>query len=258
MKHSIRFLSIWLVLLQQPVIADQEAERIVSLDLCTDWMLFKYAAPSLQVTYSPLLYRYPLEWIPAGLPVHNGSLEQILEINADLVITGEFNAMLLVKRLHQLDTRVEVLSLPFSLEAITGYLQRFSTIVKTEFPEGASFAIKSFERRNQRLLILGANGIAAGRGTLENDILEQAGWSNYVKTEGFVSLDLEMLVADPPDAMLHSKPLANSLANLFARHPALTEIMHDQLSTMSGYWRWQCPGPWSFQLVEELSQWKKR
>ena len=77
--------------------------------------------------------------------------------------------------------------------------------------------LKSFPSRHQQLLILGANGIAAGKGTLENDILEKAGWSNYVKTEGFVSLDLEMLVADPPDAMLQSKPRRQ-----FTRQPFCT------------------------------------
>ena len=31
---------------------------IVSLDLCTDWMLLKYADPAQVRAYSPLLYKY--------------------------------------------------------------------------------------------------------------------------------------------------------------------------------------------------------
>jgi len=73
---SVRYYSVTvlLLLLFHPAVYAESPERIVSLDLCSDWMLARYASASQQVIYSPLLYRYPLEWIPSGLPMHDGSL----------------------------------------------------------------------------------------------------------------------------------------------------------------------------------------
>ncbi|MCK4707944.1 MAG: ABC transporter substrate-binding protein, partial [Gammaproteobacteria bacterium] len=75
-----------LLLLFSTLSGAEKTERIVSLDLCTDWMLLKYASQSQRITYSPLLYRYQVDWVPDNLPVHDGSLEQVLELNPDLIM----------------------------------------------------------------------------------------------------------------------------------------------------------------------------
>ena len=231
------------------------ATGIVSLDLCTDWMLLTYADPSQVRAYSPLLYKYKADWVPAGLPVHDGSLEHILQLEAGLLISGEYNAILLRKRLQQLGQPVEVLSLPTTLDGIRHYQAAFVALIDA----GGESVIADWERtypaRQQSLLLLGANGIGTGTDTLEDDLLRRAGWNNYIESSGYVSLQMERIVANPPDAIYSSAPLSNSLANLFMRHPAILSLMPAGEARRGENWRWQCPGPWSLELIQELSTW---
>jgi iron complex transport system substrate-binding protein len=66
---------------------------------------------------------------------------------------------------------------------------------------------KPQSRPPKQLLLLGANGIGAGKGTFENALLERAGWTNYLKAEGYLRMDLEIIATTPPDAILWSAPL---------------------------------------------------
>ena len=241
------------------VVADLRASTvtaIVSLDLCTDWMLLRYADRSQVRAYSSLLYRYQADWVPDGLPVHDGSLEQILELEPELLITGEYNAVLLRKRLLQLGKAVKVLPLPESISTIQNYQREFlSAIQADEKIDATEFEIQ-FPRKHKTLLLLGANGIGTGMNTLENDLLVKAGWDNYIRSDGYVNLDLETIVANPPDAIYWSAPASNSLANLFAGHPAIRSITNDARLSAEEHWRWQCPGPWSLDLIKVLAAWK--
>lgn len=232
-----------------------QVKRIISLDLCTDWMLLKYARQSQVRAYSSLLYRYHADWVPENLPVHDGSLEQILELEPDLLITGEYNAILLRKRLVQLGKTVKVLPLPEGLDSIRDYQRQFLSIIKDDTNSADTDWGKVYPKRNQTLLLLGANGIGTGRGTLENDLLIRAGWTNYIQQSGYVNLQLEQIVADPPDAIYWSAPRSNSLANLFVSHPSIRKIMGEYKTPGDENWRWQCPGPWSLDLIDELAQW---
>ncbi len=229
--------------------------RIVSLDLCTDWMLLKYANRSQVLAFSPLLYRYPVDWVDDDLPVHDGSLEVIMELQPDLVLTGEYNAIILRKRLQQLGMKVDIMELPDSLQAIQQYTKHFHSVVNNNIP--TAITLQQFEYKKRTLLLLGANGIGTGTGTLENDVIVKSGWSNYVQQKGYVNLDLEQLVSNPPDAVLWSTPVSNSLANLFAEHPVLSKLTDKQQLFSSDYWCWQCPGPWTYDLIRELAEWKK-
>lgn len=232
-------------------------DGIVSLDLCTDWMLLKYAEPAQVRAYSPLLYKYHADWVPAGLPVHDGSLEHILQLQPKLLITGEYNAILLRKRLRQLGQPVQVLSLPTTLEGIRAYQDEFLALIGAGEAAGAADWDRAFPPRRQTLLLLGANGVGTGTNTIENDLLRRAGWDNYIEAPGYVSLQMESIVADPPDAIYSSAPLSNSLANLFTRHPAMQSLTPENKTRRADNWRWQCPGPWSLELIQELATWKK-
>jgi iron complex transport system substrate-binding protein len=232
------------------------ASGIVSLDLCTDWMLLKFADPAQVRAYSPLLYKYQADWVPDGLPVHDGRLETILQLEPGLLISGEYNAILLRKRLQQLGEHVEVLSLPTTLDGIRAYQSAFLALIGAGEATMTADWDRVYPPRQQSLLLLGANGIGTGDHTLENDLLRKAGWDNYIKASGYVSLQMERIVADPPDAIYASAPLSNSLANLFIRHPAIRALMSVNQAPRGEEWRWQCPGPWSLELIQELSTWK--
>lgn len=234
----------------------EPVKGIVSLDLCTDWMLLTHADASQVRAYSPLLYKYRADWVPAGLPVHDGSLEQILQLEPGMLISGEYNAILLRKRLQQLGQPVEVLPLPTTLDGIRDYQAAFIDLIGAGADSLKLDWEQSYAPRRKSLLLLGANGIGTGRGTLEDDLLRKAGWDNYIRAGGYVSLQMERVVADPPDAIYSSAPLSNSLANLFMRHPAIRSLMPPGEGPRAQNWRWQCPGPWSLDLIQELSAWQ--
>jgi len=242
-------------------------KKILSLDLCTDWMLAKYADPSQVLALSPLLHQYPVDWMTREWPGHDGSLEQILELNPDLVITGEYNALMLRRRLQELGVRVEILSLPKSFSEVDHYEQRLLSLIgksrvgksgqKTDKRPQVRSNIRSNNQfnnnRKPKLLLLGPNGIGTGRGTFEDDLLQHTGWDNYLTSEGYSNLDMELIVTNPPDAILWSTSDSAALANLFAKHPVLKQVISKKRWLSTDDWRWHCPGPWSRDLIKQLN-----
>jgi len=237
----------------------EAAARVLSLDLCTDWMLARYAERADVLALSPYIHRYPVAWISADWPTHDGTLERILELKPDLVITGELNALTLRTRLQELGVRVEILPLPRSLSAIADYEARLFDLLGLPADSAHGQAVADgTSRAHGRLLLLGANGIGTGLDTFEHGVIERAGWRNYIQHEGYIALDLERIVSDPPDAVLWAAPDAAALANRFADHPVWRKAVPAEHWLSTDYWRWQCPGPWSWDLVEELAQWSGR
>jgi len=106
-----------------PVVATASPvpSRVVSLDLCTDWMLARHLPRERVAALSPFHRRYPVAWVGLDWPAHDGSLEQVLAHKPDLVITGQYNALGLRQRLQALGVRVVVLPLPDTLARITAY-----------------------------------------------------------------------------------------------------------------------------------------
>ncbi len=255
MKRSLATALVAILALLPSIGASSPPTKILSLDLCSDWLLAKYADHSQVVALSPLLKQYPVKWIGDKWPIHNGSLEQILQLKPDLVLSGEYNALILRQRLISLGFRVEVLTLPRTLPEVMAYEQRFLALIGLPINQ-ASQPPPTTEAPNQpaRLLLLGANGIGTGRQTFEHDVIQQAGWSNYLESDGYSTLDLEQLVTDPPDAVMWSAPKSPALANQFAKHPALHRAIPAKQWLSSRYWHWQCPGPWAWELIKQLQE----
>ena len=63
------------------------------------------------------------------------------------------------------------------------------------------------------------------------------------------------MAADPPDAVLWAAPEHRALANQFAEHAALRRAVPAERWLATDYWRWQCPGPWTWELIGQLHQW---
>ena len=232
-------------------------QRIVSLDLCTDWMLARYADHAQVRALSPLHRQYPVAWIGSHWPVHDGTLEQLVALKPDLVMAGEYNAPLLRARLLDVGVRMEVLPLPQSLADIHTYERRVLALLgKPDSLASVEPSAVHHPSPRPRLLLLGPNGVGTGRGTMEHDILVRAGWDNDVQGQGYVQLDLERIVAHAPDAVLWAAPSSRALANRFAEHPVLKRAIPPSRWLTTDYWRWQCPGPWTWDLIRQLQQWR--
>jgi iron complex transport system substrate-binding protein len=231
-------------------------QRVVSLDLCVDWMVAYYLPVERVAALSQMQARYPVEWIGPDWPSHDGSLEQVYALHADRIVVGEFAAAQLRRRLQSLGQPLEVLPLPQTLADVAGYQRQFLRAVglpetlASELPADVAGATDG-----PRLLLLDANGIGTGSGTLEHEILSRAGWRNYLRLPGYQRLDLEQIILDPPDAILWSAPEHRALANQFAEHAALRRAIPATRWLTSDSWRWQCPGPWTWELIGQLQKW---
>jgi len=229
--------------------------RVLSLGLCTDWLLAHYADRKQVLALSPLIKKYPGRWSSLDWPVHDGSLEQILTLQPDLVLASEYAGSLLRQRLKSLGIRVEVLNLPHNLDQMAAYEQRFLALLGLPVNHASVAPVEVEAGENApSLLLLGANGIGTGRNTFEDGIIEHAGWRNYLAEEQYTHLDLEQIIRQPPDAVLWAVPTSAARAYYFSEHPALQQVIpaHHWLTTDA--WRWRCPGPWTWKLVEQLQQ----
>jgi len=227
---------------------------IVSLDLCSDWMLIRLGGQGRVRAFSPLLYRYPAAWVPKGLPRHDGRLETLLPWRQARFVAGEYNALTLRQRLARLGRRVTVMPLPQRLQQLGRYIEGYRGLLGLP-SAGAGEGVLQHPGNGRRLLLLGANGIGTGTGTLENDIIEHAGFRNYLEKPGFQRLDLERLITDPPDRILWAVPASRALAYRMAEHPVLRRLLRRQPYFPAADWRWHCPGPWTVGLIDELAAW---
>jgi len=251
------FISVVLMLAAASLPASQY-KKIVSLDVCTDWMLAHYASRDQVAAMSPLLYKYPIDKEHQGWPTHDGTLEQILQIKPDLVISGEFNASVLRARLNELGVQVETTSLPRTLQELRDYLQHFLKLIGRDAKLPVVENVTHVAKNAPRLLLLNANANATGVGTLENKLLQIAGWRNYMLQAGYGKVDLEQLVQDPPDAILWSAPASPAMANNLFNHPALQQAMLNKPILVLDDGRWQCAGPWTWQQIETLTDLRKK
>lgn len=236
--------------------ANGAPQRVVSLDLCTDWMLTVHAAPQQVAALSPMGKRLGNRHGPStDWPRHDGSLEQVIALKPDRVIVGPYNAVRLRQRLQSLGIAVDVTALPASLGDVSafemqvlGLLGRDPSRVREPLP------FRPVDPLAPRLLVLGGNGVGTGRGTFESEVLERAGWRNYLTADGYVRLDMETVVADPPEAILWAAPVSPARANAFADHRALRAVVPPPRWLHTDNWRWECPGPWTWDLVDQLRQ----
>ena len=227
-------------------------DRLVSLDVCMDWLLVHHTPPEQITALSPIYARYPLPNAGEVSPLHDGRLESIVTLAPDQVLVGQYNASMLRARLRQLGFQVTVLPLPQTLSDVVEYEKTFLGAVG--LPESlARQASKPYPPTEKRLLLLEANGIGMGRHTFENELIEYAGWTNYLTDSGLVRLDLEQIAQDPPDAILWAGPGHAAVANRFAEHPVLRKLVPPERWLDTEFWRWMCPGPWTWDLIEQLA-----
>lgn len=232
-------------------------QRIVSLDLCTDWMLALYVEQERVAALSPMQRVsqpfHPAPWMKGYWPAHDGTPESIALLRPDLILAGQYTAITLREQLRSLGFRVDILPLATTLEEVRRYEQQFLAYAGLP-PKRAANVPPEREPGKKRLLLLGANAIGMGRNTFENAIMNRAGWRNYLDESGLVRLDLEKVASDPPDAVLWAAPTGAALANAFAEHPLWRSLSPSPSRLETDYWRWQCPGPWSWTLIRELER----
>ncbi|SDJ96544.1 ABC transporter substrate-binding protein [Microbulbifer yueqingensis] len=232
-----RLLSLLLVAIA-PAVAAQE--RIASLNLCLDQLLLEWVAPEkvVSVTWLADNDHYRRAPLPDGIHLNRGRAEELLRLDPDLVLVGQYGAGRAAARLRQLGVRVVTIPDAHSLEQLLQQLQALREVLG-ENPQleahyvmlqslvaaSTSMPASGNDGDVPTALILSANNITYGSGMLEHQLLERSGFRNLAAGQGAEQLrkmSLEEVVAAQPDLLVfYGGEREFALAHLAARHPVI-------------------------------------
>lgn len=216
-------------------------QHIASLNMCLDQLLVMLV-PKARIASITYLSAQPQISIisdqVAGLHINHGLAEEIVPLQPDLIVAGDFGAGDAVALLEQLGYPVTRISIPYALDEISQHIEAFGRLV-----DGQAAATAMADRIRAQLQLLdaqqktiqqrptaiwySANGMAIGSGTLEHELMTRAGFRNLVAEQqsGFVKLDLEALLVAAPEVIIIERGYSESfsLASEYLHHPALRQ-----------------------------------
>ena len=218
----------------------QSPQKIASLNLCLDALLIRLVERSRidSLTYLSANPQFsPLAHQISGIYLNRGLAEDLVSRNPDLIVAGDFGANDAIALLQQLGFRVERLPLPRTIADITEHIRYFGILVGSRV--AAEIMASSIEQQIALLAMMqkkqskkvtafwySSNGVVVGGDTLENELMQRAGFYNLAldkNIHGFAHIDLEELILAQPQALIieSADGAAFSLAQEYIRHPAL-------------------------------------
>lgn len=234
--------------------------RIVSLNLCLDPIVLalvpreRIAALSF-VAADPLLS--PIASELRGVRLVKGGAEEVLALDPDLVLAGDYSTPATVSLLQRLGRRIEVVPIASDLAGIRAAVRQVAAAVGER--ERGEVMIQAFDAqlaaaslpaagRVPTAAVYQLNGIVSDTGTLVDEVLRAAGFANHavrlpLGPGGRVGL--ETLIATPPDLLVLGQE-ASSYRTAGAdnlRHPALADLMRHRASVLMPMQLWLCGTP---------------
>jgi iron complex transport system substrate-binding protein len=271
-RHALPVLALALVAAMMPASSAgaEPARRIVSLNLCTDQILIDLVPPDRIRALSHVAADAATSSITDRARQFTrirGDAEEVLALDPDLIVTTEFSTPTTISLLERLGRRV--VKVPFAQD-IAGVRDAVRRIAEAAgVAEAGNAIIAKLDRRLAALaappgsgsapsaIIYQVNGLASGRGTLEDEALQVAGFRNLAPE---LNLDpggrvaLEAIVAHPPDLLVLSGPsgeyrtvVADNLS-----HPALAAAMRQRATLVVPWRHWLCGTPYIADAIEAL------
>jgi iron complex transport system substrate-binding protein len=239
-------------------------KRVVSINLCTDQLVMALAAPDTirsvsWVAADPALSNFASE--ARRYPLNRGSLEEVVALRPDLVVSMAGRAGRMRFRLARLGIAYDELQPPddfAGLRRMVGDLAaRLGTPARGAAMLGRldrAWALLASAPHRGRVLLYGPNGATFGRRTLPGAVLAQAGWTNVADAMGiptYGTVPLERVALARPDEVAVLDPGGGaSLARRQIHHPILRQggrevVVIPQRLVL-------CPGPWNLTLADRL------
>lgn len=231
------------------------ADRVVSLNLCTDQMLV-LLAPEKIAALSPLAREPALSYVAPQaehLPIVRASAEAVLRLHPDLILAGEYGAQSTLALLQQERLPLLRITLPQDFEGIRQMTRLLATALGVPRRGQALLAMMDAELasppqpdHSARALVWEPRGLTAGPGTLMDAMLHAAGMTNA--SDGS-PLTVEALLRHPPDLLVvPTAPAYPSLATTLLDHPALAGLSRRAIPPALTI----CPGPFNAKAVTML------
>ena len=215
--------------------------RVVSLNPCLDVILVQVADRAQVAALSHYARDAHTSTIPAvaqTLPVTYGGVEEVIALRPDLVLLSRYAPATTRLAIARLGVRSAVFGLPATVAESLAQVDEIAALVgRPECGrrlrgriEAAIAGMQPTTRsRTPSALVYMPGGFASAQGTLMDEMLRRAGFSNAATRYGLKqsgNVPLERLIADPPDLLLAGEayPGAPTWAERVLRHPALARV----------------------------------
>lgn len=248
-------------------------ERIVSVNLCTDTLLFsledKANIASVSMLAADPAYSPIYDQID-GISLNHSLIEELIQLKPDLILASKYTNLHVIFFLKQLGYNVKQIDTPFSVDAIEETIQELGDILGKKEKAAAIIAdmqqrkaaIKARMKNKSRPLLLSfaASGYTHGKGSMQGDLIEMAGFSNLaaeVGMQGSGYISLEQVVYHQPDYMLEQygeSGNTNSLSQRVQLHPALSQGLPNTQAISVPSNLWACASPYMIDALELLAQ----
>lgn len=246
-------------------------QRIVSMNLCTDQLLLLLADPDKIVSVSYLSLEEHSSFVAAqvrdaGYPVNHSLPEEVLPLEADLVVTGQFMHQEETRLLRNLGVNVETFPVFNSLNDVKANIRRMATLL--DEPERGEALILKMNKTLRQLtsqvpqsripaVSYHARGYTQGKNTLLDELMTLAGWYNIARDfsiEGYGRIGLEELLQARPQQMIVSDyaPGTRSLGQAYMQHPVLQQLFRDRKPLALDTRLLICGGPMNLVALEQL------
>lgn len=230
-------LSIVCCLLTEPA---QSAERIVSLNACTDELLLQLAEPA-QIVGVTRFEHSPLS--DTILKKHSeiikvtADIERIIQLNPTIILAEPFSNRPLLNQLLRRRIPIVMLDIPRNWDELIQITKKILGIVgnskKIDVLEKEILALKKIAQhsrwKNKKAVFWSVAGHISGRKTFENTIIETLGMQNAVDFEGYAFMSLEKLIALKPQVILVTQQPSqkDSWGHETLFHPSLKAALPD-------------------------------
>lgn len=228
-----------LAILLLPGVIHAQPQRIVSLNLCVDQLLLALVPKARIASVTYLSTNKQLSTVTdqlEGIYINQGLAEEIVPLQPDLIIASEFGATDAVRLLQQLGFHVERVHFPLTLNAVIEHIEELGALVGGEVAaHNLTQQIHAQLAQADKLakvepsptaIWYSPNGVVAGQGTLEHELMTRAGFRNLAAESGltgFAQMDLEQLVVAAPQNLIIEGGYVESfsVAREYLQHPAL-------------------------------------
>jgi iron complex transport system substrate-binding protein len=249
----------------------RKPQRIVSLYLCADQLLLQLVGRDRILSLSHLAREADDSYMAAragGIPVNYGTAEEAIALKPDLVVTGPWAQRSRIDLLRRFGVPVLEVGLVDTLDGIRretlrvaealGEAKRGRALVAAMDTRLAAARAEAPAGKRPVAAVTMASGVAIGRGTLVDELLDVAGFDNLAARLGLAGygyLPLETLVMAHPDLLImdRARPGRASLAAERLQHPVLRELFDARHVVTLPERLWTCPGTFSAEAVDVLA-----
>lgn len=252
-----------------PLPAQADApRRVVSMNLCTDQLAMLLADEGQLISVSRIAldpYVSAMATQAQSYRINYGQAEDIYLMQPDLVLAGQYTPASTVNMLRGLGIEVEIFDITSSLDGVTEQLRKMGQALHRRAQ--AEALIADFDTRRAalarntgpqpRAIFYYANGLTSGDGSLANDILELAGFTNAAIDAGYGwgrKLPLEVLALTDPDLVITTTPYpGGSRAEDVMQHPAVRALQENAATAAVTDHDWVCGTPFVLRAAEQLA-----